>query len=115
MTVPGVHCWPQAPDHFGPLRTTHRHLFTIDADVQTDHGNRAVEFIQLGQQIREYLTGAYPRSPYWDCVDFRNLSCEMIASDVLLAFNLDRVTVWEDMENAGVAERGPEDRPEATT
>lgn len=42
----------------------------------------------------------------WGALDFEERSCEHLATLVLEALpGLRRVTVWEDMENAGGAER----------
>lgn len=110
VTVPGVHRWPDAPDQFAPLRSWHRHLFTVEAEVGTDHGNRAVEFIDLGRRVRDVLVAEYEPCAWWGpwTLDFRDCSCEDIAAGVLRAMpGLRRVTVWEDGENAGGAEHEP--------
>lgn len=106
VTVPGIHCWPDAPAEFAPLRASHRHLFTFEIEQFTGHGNRAVEFLHAAKQVEGFLRTAFDVSGHWGCLNFGENSCEMLATKVLDAFGgVQRCTVWEDMENAGGAVR----------
>lgn len=109
VTVPGLHHWPDAPEPFWPLRTPHRHLFTFEVEVETDHADRATEFLYMGTMVENYLRRDFPAvvTVAWGGhLDFGANSCEALAQRVLETFaGARRVTVWEDMENAGGAER----------
>jgi hypothetical protein len=106
VSVDGIHHWPGAPDCYAVLRHEHRHVFTVEAEAETIHGDREIEFIDLGVQVKNFLLATYPTHACWRATNFGARSCEMIAGEVLDAFAaLRRVTVWEDMENAGGAER----------
>ncbi|MGH3770366.1 MAG: hypothetical protein ACRDRW_03035 [Pseudonocardiaceae bacterium] len=39
----GLHHWPDAPELEGYLRSPHRHLFVIEADIEVFHDNREIE------------------------------------------------------------------------
>lgn len=105
VTVPGIHQWLDAPRQFMPLRTPHRHLFTFELDADVTDPNRQIEFIDMGQQLRVAVDAAWPRT-FWGAYDFGENSCEMLAQWALTHFHgAFRCTVWEDMENAGGAER----------
>jgi hypothetical protein len=73
--------------------------------VDVTDPDRQVEFLHAGRQLRAAIDEAFPRA-YWDAVDFGERSCESLAAWALDRFpGARRCTVWEDLENAGGAER----------
>lgn len=98
ITVDGVHYWPDAKDH---LQNEHRHLFTIEASAPVEHGNRAIEFLDLAARMRAMFATTFSHRdgrPH----DFGTMSCEDIGEWLLAIFpEVDRVRVWEDGENSG--------------
>ena len=95
LRIDGIHCFPEAEPSVGYLIYPHRHTFHIEACVSVSHDNREIEFFTLKNQLRRYLV-----DEYWDpsiqCLDFGNLSCEMIARKLAEVFDLDYVKVSED-------------------
>jgi hypothetical protein len=85
--VKGLHYWPEAPEEVGFLRYKHRHIFCIRCYFAVDHTNRERELYITQDMIKEYIYNKYPYSEH--CIDFEDMSCEMIAVD--LTTNLDCV------------------------
>lgn len=98
--IEGFHRWPEAKNY---LRHPHRHLFRIEGWQEVQDNNREVEFIELRHQVEWYLRNAY-KSISQVAVDFGDKSCESIAEDILNAFRLSKVSVFEDNENGAVLE-----------
>lgn len=96
----GFHHWLGAPDEVAYLRSRHRHLFEVYAEVAVNHENRAVEFHTLKHQIDEYLRAHTARVN-------TEQSCEMIARDIVYLlqtvynYTVLRVDVSEDGECGG--------------
>lgn len=96
----GIHRWPDAPDSVFYLRSDHRHIFHVCAEVRVGSCEREVEFIALKRDIEKmlasYRTGG-------DC-EFGTMSCEQIALAVQrylvrAGYNVSTVSVSEDGEN----------------
>jgi hypothetical protein len=101
LQMEGLHCFPQAdelfPDvHF--LSSLHRHIFHFKLEKEVFHDDRDIEFILFKRTVQEFLIKKYYSSEY-NCLHFSNMSCEMIAKELLLEFNCVSVEVWEDNEN----------------
>lgn len=99
-TVLGVHCWPDAAKvmpEVSFLQNLHNHHFQITCKKRVYHDDRDVEILMFRKEVQDYLQ----RNFYDDnvkCLNFKNMSCEMICKDLQEAFNLDEVEVWEDSE-----------------
>lgn len=82
------------------LAERHRHVFHFVVEIAVGHGDRAVEFITVKNEIARYLERTYGK-------EFGGMSCEMIAEDVskwlalTKKYNVTRVEVLEDGENGG--------------
>lgn len=74
FAIPGIHCYPQAPDDVDYLRHPHRHLFKFKITAQVFHDDRDIEFHQLMNWCKAQYTGDLS-------VDYK--SCEMIARELL--------------------------------
>jgi hypothetical protein len=95
-----THCWPDCPfDDVAFLRDPHRHVFHIKAYKQVSHTDRDVEFIRLKMAIERYLQFKYVVG------DFGAKSCEMLAEELILRFNLSKCEVSEDNENGSLVTR----------
>lgn len=93
----GYHQWVGAPDHRHYLGAMHRHRFYFEAEIETFHDDREVEFHDL-------LAICEQESPP-DNESWGGYSCEMMARDIaralrrrFLAMRSIRVSVFEDNE-----------------
>lgn len=94
LDVEGFHYYNNAPKKVSFLRENHRHTFKITAAYKVSHNNREKEIFIQREELRDYLTESYG-SP---CL-FREMSCEMIAEDILLHCKEDGMIwceVWEE-------------------
>jgi len=101
LQVEGLHCWPEAELVFpevGFLSDTHRHIFFIELKKKVHHDDRDIEFIMFKRDVQNYLYETY-YVPEKRCYYFSNMSCEMIATELLRKFKCDFVSVFEDNEN----------------
>lgn len=107
FAIPGIHCYPDAPEDVAYLRSPHRHLFKFKVTLSVFHDDREVEFHQLLNWCRAQYQGDLT-------VDYK--SCEMIARE--LAYKLTcysatpryiEVEVSEDGECGAVVVMNPED------
>jgi hypothetical protein len=92
--VPGLHYWSEAPDEVCFLRSKHRHLFCISCFFEVGHANRERELLITQDVIEQYLCNKYPRSEH--CIDFGEMSCEMIAVDLVNNLGCISCEVLED-------------------
>lgn len=99
LQIEGTHNWPDCPfDEVDYLSVPHRHVFHIKAYKQVFHDNRDQEFIMLKHMIQQYFTRHYYNDDKKLCV-FGSRSCEMIARELILTFDLSCCEVSEDNEN----------------
>jgi hypothetical protein len=92
-----THNWPACPfEEVSYLRDEHRHIFHITAYKPVTHSDRDVEFILLKHQIQKYLKEQYPTG------QLGAKSCEMLAEELICAFDLSQCEVSEDDENGAV-------------
>ena len=91
----GWHSWPSAPDHRAYLRSLHRHVFHLEAEVEVTDPDREVEFHDLAQTIRDWWG--------WQEIMRDRGSCESMAVELAgkLASDYDviEVSVGEDGES----------------
>jgi hypothetical protein len=88
-----VHHWPECPiEDVKFLRDKHRHEFHIVASKAVTHTDRDVEIIMLKRRIKAYIEDSFGK-------DFGRMSCEDIATDLLMHFDLVSCSVLEDGEN----------------
>lgn len=108
--IEGIHRWSDCLiEEVSYLKDFHRHRFGIIATKLIVHDNRDIEFIQLQHQIKKYLYEKY-WSSYHQLHCFDNMSCEAIARELILRFNLFDCEVNEDNENGAIldaADAGP--------
>jgi hypothetical protein len=92
--VPGLHYWPEAPDEVCFLRNKHRHIFCIRCFFEVNHTNRERELYITQGEIEQYFSDKYPRNEH--CIDFGEMSCEMIAVDLMKGLGCISCEVLED-------------------
>lgn len=102
INLEGVHRWKECSlEEVAYLRDYHRHMFHIHAKCFVNHQNRDIEFIQLTHQIKQYLTDKYYSEQY-KCLLFGDMSCEMIAQELVEKFGLYECEVNEDGESGAI-------------
>jgi hypothetical protein len=95
----GFHNYPNPPEQVEFLKYPHRHTFMIKCGYKVTDLNREKEIFICRDIVKEYLNEAYG-SP----CQFENMSCEMIAKEILEFSKEDQMNwceVWE--ENTGGA------------
>lgn len=103
--VEGLHCWVDCNlPNVDYLRFLHRHTFQISCTLEVNHSNRETEFIDFKHRINSYIQKKWFDSIH-NCCNFGPMSCEHIAEDLLLEFNLDKCSVSEDGEFFGIVEK----------
>lgn len=96
--VEGIHRWKLCPiEEVSYLRDYHRHLFHIEIESYVNHSNRDIEFIELSHKIKKYLNDRY-FCKNRQCLFFDDMSCEMIADELVKRFDLCKCCVFEDGE-----------------
>ena len=83
------------------LRDPHRHMFHFKCHKIVNHSDRDCEFIMLKSAVDSWLF-----EKYWDhdkkALFFGSMSCEMIAKELIAAFDLCQCEVSEDGENGAI-------------
>ena len=98
----GLHQWSGCNiDEVSYLSNLHRHVFHFKCYSKVSHGDRDVEFIKLKQDIGDHLDLLYYDCDY-NCLNFQNMSCEMIGTDLIDSFGLSKIEVSEDGENGAI-------------
>ncbi len=106
IQIEGLHQWKDAFEKaqtVGFLQHLHRHQFYIKVKRLVSHADRDVEIILFKRFIIDYLKKKYYSKTY-DCLMFNNMSCEMIATEILNEFGCQSVEVLEDAENGAIVE-----------
>ena len=97
LQVEGVHRWAKCPhEDVKFLRDFHRHIFHVECEKQVFHDDRDVEFIRFKREVAKYLTDKYDDG---ECLKFNDMSCEMIAKELVSKYDLIKCSVFEDNEN----------------
>lgn len=97
--IDGFHNYLEAPYEVKFLANPHRHSFIVKCGYKVNHDNRDKEIFICRDMVRDYLYESYGNP----CL-FENMSCEMIAKDIL-EFSLVDGMVWCEVweENTGGA------------
>lgn len=107
--IEGFHNFPAARDLFPEvafLADRHRHIFHFEVEKKVNHDDRDVEFILFKREVTSWLINEYGQSdvdemqpPFAHHLEFGPMSCEMIAKKLLVRFDLESASVFEDGEN----------------
>lgn len=104
LKIEGIHRWENCPiEEVNYLKNDHRHLFEIIAYKPVFHDDRDIEFIEFQHEIKKYLIDKY-WDDYYQCLYFGSMSCEMIARELIVQFDLSKCEVNEDSENGAILE-----------
>lgn len=93
LSFSALHQWEVAPDEVEFLRHPHRHVFHVHISWVVNHDDRDIEFITKKRIVESYVMQKFGNK------DLGNMSCEMIARDLLTTFGAAKVEVSEDDEN----------------
>lgn len=98
----GIHCYPDASTNpaladVSFLGSPHRHIFHFRVDIEVEHSNRDIEFIQFKRWLEQlYSSGV---------LELNYKSCEMMAEDLYVQMatrypdrNI-KIEISEDGEN----------------
>lgn len=88
LEIEGFHHYPNAPQEVEFLSFNHRHTFKLKAGYKVSDLNREKEIFLCRDEVREYLNESYG----YPC-QFKNMSCEMIAKEVL-EFGMEDGMIW---------------------
>jgi hypothetical protein len=102
LQVAGTHAWLSQPRNAPRpyLAHHHRHLFHIEVAVPVSHGDREVEILALGMDVRQVLESGFQAGEGGELA-FGACSCEYLAEYIAtgLAHPVAYVRVFEDGEN----------------
>ena len=99
LQVEGTHRWAGCNiEEVAYLRETHRHVFFITCEKEVRHSDRDIEIISFKRAVKEYMLARYFDDKRGLCT-FGEMSCEMIAQELLQEFGLFMCSVLEDNEN----------------
>jgi len=76
--IEGFHQYPNAPYHVEFLSHNHRHTFIIKCGYLVNDLNREKEIFICRDIVKDYITEGYGNP-----CQFNNMSCEMIAKEIL--------------------------------
>jgi len=101
FSLEGIHRWKDAglkePDvEF--LQFPHRHMFHFEVRKVVEHDDRDIEIILFKRSVIDYLQNKYG-SDQGNFCDFKTKSCEMLAEEIVDAFECMTVQCLEDNEN----------------
>lgn len=89
--IAGFHSYKDAPEKVEFLKNKHRHTFKIKCGYEVSNLDREVEIFIASDQIKFYLTESFG-SP----CQFGNMSCEMIAKEIL-EFGKNDGMIWSEV------------------
>lgn len=97
--IEGFHKYPKAPKKVEFLSNNHRHTFIVKCGYKVTDLNREKEIFICRDEVNSYLIDSFG----YPC-DFENMSCEMIAKEIL-EFSLEDGMIWCEVweENTGGA------------
>lgn len=97
LNIEGTHRWMGCNmKNVLYLINEHRHVFFITAKKRVAHNDREIECITFKHELQSYLLKRYGVD---NVCNFGEMSCEMIAEELLQTFDLDACEVLEDNEN----------------
>jgi hypothetical protein len=92
--VEGFHNYPEAPKQVDFLSSNHRHTFIIKCGYEVEDLNREKEIFICRDEVKSYLIESFG----YPCI-FENMSCEMIAKEIIEFASEDGMIwceVWEE-------------------
>ena len=98
--IEGFHRYPNAPMEVDFLKSRHRHVFYVECGFNVKHDDRDIEIFMQQSEIRKYINNEFGIP-----AEFGNMSCEMIARNILTEFNCNYVKVTEDERGGAIIQR----------
>jgi hypothetical protein len=95
LEIEGFHNYPKAPEKVKFLSLNHRHTFTIKCGYKVKDLNREKEIFICRDQVKSELIKRYGTP-----CEFKNMSCEMIAKEIIEFGKSDGLIwceVWEEL------------------
>lgn len=96
--VDGYHYWPGAPEKYKEFGQPHRHIFKFICLFSTedshDPARRQIELWELRQNCLDYVRANYQIESF--VCDFKDMSCEGIAEDIIIGMGASAVFVGEE-------------------
>lgn len=92
--VEGFHNYPNPPKEVEFLSYNHRHTFVFKCGYKVEHLNREKEIFICRDIVKKYLF-----EQFGNPCQFKNMSCEMIAEEMLNKYKNDGMSwceVWEE-------------------
>lgn len=103
----GLHNWPAAAEvlpKVSYLAHPHRHEFFFELKKKVDHDDRDIEIINFENEVKDYLKRNFYNQEL-DLLDFGARSCEMLAQDLVEAYDLCSAQVLEDNLLGAIVEK----------
>jgi hypothetical protein len=94
LDIEGFHYYKEAPKQVEFLRNNHRHIFNIKIGYKVDDLNREKEIFIQTALIQDYLNETYGVPCH-----FEQMSCEMIAKELLEFASCDNAVWCEVLED----------------
>ncbi len=89
LNIIGYHNYPNAPKVVEFLKNPHRHTFVIKAGFRVKLLDREKEIFILSDKVVDFL-----RDKFGYPCEFKNRSCEMIATEILEHFQYEEDMQW---------------------
>ena len=102
--IKGFHYWENAPAEVEFLKNRHRHTFHIITYFEVSGTDREIEIIMMERAIDKYLYTKYGKESAREC-EFNDMSCEMIAKEIVETFNAVKCEVNEDGKGGAIVVR----------
>lgn len=102
IEIDGFHNYPSAPKQVDFLSTRHRHTFIIKCSYNVIDLNREKEIFICRDEVRFYLNESFGNP-----CEFKEMSCEMIAKEILEFGSDDGMVsceVWEEQTGGAIVE-----------
>lgn len=93
----GFHFWKNAFKEVEFLKNSHRHIFYFKLEKEVEHDDRDMEIIMFKRSVQNFLKKTYGGKR--EFLDFKGMSCEMIAKELVKQYDLVSCEVLEDNEN----------------
>lgn len=102
ISIEGYHNYPNAPKKVDFLSHKHRHTFEITSGYKVSDLNREKEIFICRDEVESYLYETYGNP-----CQFGEMSCEMIATEILEFAEIDGMVwcrVWEEQTGGAKVE-----------
>lgn len=99
--IEGFHRWEKAPEDVKHLKDRHRHLFYLTCEFLVNDDDREIEIQTMQKEIEKYF-----KIRYGEPAEFGNMSCEMIAMEIVNHYkNCNSCKVLEDNEAGAIVRK----------